>query len=136
VRDGAALRGMLALRLDGNRVAAEHVQLAFRECLLIELSAFGRGGNGIVHARVCDSGFGVVRDELIAVCPHPDARETRFLLHRRPSALARELGEWNSAVSQRPGSGVARILSCYRMVGSHSISASITYTVDIHYPRE
>ena len=41
VRDGAALRGMLPFRFDGDRVAAEHVQLAFRERLLIELAAFG-----------------------------------------------------------------------------------------------
>src|SRR5258705_14014633 len=51
MRDGAALRGMLTFCFDGNRVAAEHVQLAFRECLLIELTAFGRGRDGVENTR-------------------------------------------------------------------------------------
>ena len=84
VRDGAALRGVLAFRFDGDRVAAEHVQLAFGERLLIQLAAFGRWGDRIEDAGVCDAGFGVVRDELVAVGRDPDPGETRFLLHGRP----------------------------------------------------
>src|SRR5207245_11425810 len=80
-RDGAALGGMLAFGFDGNGVAAEHVQLAFRKCLLIQLAAFSRGRDRIEDARVCDARFSVIGDELIAVGRYPDTRETRFLLH-------------------------------------------------------
>jgi hypothetical protein len=47
VRDGATLRSVLALGLDGDGVAAEDIQLAFRECLLIQLAAFSRWGDWI-----------------------------------------------------------------------------------------
>jgi hypothetical protein len=71
VRDGAALRGMLAFRFNGNRVLAENVQLAFGEGLLIKLAALGRGGDWIEHAGIAMRVFRVIRDELIAVGSDP-----------------------------------------------------------------
>ena len=41
VGDGAALRGVLAFGLDGDRVAAEDVEFALGKGLLVELAAFG-----------------------------------------------------------------------------------------------
>ncbi len=67
VRDRAALRGVLAFGLDGDRVAAEDVQLAFGEGLLVELAAFGRGRDRVEDAGVGNPGFSVVGNELVAV---------------------------------------------------------------------
>src|SRR5205809_21299 len=62
VRDGAALSGMLALGLDGDRVLAEDVELAFRERLLVQLAALGRRCDGVEDAGIGNAGFGVVRN--------------------------------------------------------------------------
>ena len=67
VRDRAALRGVLAFGFDGDRVAAEDVELALGERLLVQLAAFGRGRDRIEDAGVGDARFGVVGDELVAV---------------------------------------------------------------------
>ena len=102
VRDGAALRGVLAFGFDGDGVAAEDVQLAFRECLLVELAAFGRWRDRIEDAGVGDAGFGVVRDELVAVGRDPDARENEASASWTPSALTRELGEYFAFQDSNP----------------------------------
>src|SRR5208283_57198 len=69
----AALRRVLAFGLNGNRVSAEDVQLAFGKGLLEELAAFGRGRDGVKHAGVGDARLSVVRDELVPVGGDADA---------------------------------------------------------------
>src|SRR4029434_9154880 len=79
--DGAALRGVLAFSFDGDRVPPERVELAFGKGLLVELAAFGRRRDWIEHASVCDTGFSVIGDQLIAVSRDTDAGGTRPSLH-------------------------------------------------------
>ena len=67
MRDGAALCGVLAFGFDGDRVAAEDVELAFGKCLLVELSAFGRRCDGVEDAGIGDARFRMVGNELVAV---------------------------------------------------------------------
>ena len=84
MRNGAALGRMLALRLNGNRVVAKDVQVAFRIGLLKKLAAFRRRCNRIKNAGIGDPRLRVVRDKLIAVCSDPDAGITRSFLHKIP----------------------------------------------------
>jgi hypothetical protein len=58
---------MLAFRFDRDRIASEGVQPTFSVGLLKELAPFGGRRDGIEHARIGDTRFGVIRDELIAV---------------------------------------------------------------------
>ena len=67
VGDGAALRGVLPFGFDGNRVAAEDVELALGERLLVELAAFSRGRDRIEDTGIGNARFGVVGNELVAV---------------------------------------------------------------------
>jgi hypothetical protein len=60
VRNRAALSGVLAFRLDGNGVVAEHVELSLGERLLVKLTALGGGRYWIEHATICNSSFCVV----------------------------------------------------------------------------
>ena len=84
VGDGAALRRVFAFGLDGNRVAAEDVQLAFGESLLVQFAAFGRGGNRVEHAGVGDPSFGVIGNQLVSVSGDADSRVTRPRSHDLP----------------------------------------------------
>src|SRR4030095_6087776 len=79
VGDGAALRGVLALGLDRDRVVAEDIELAFGEGLLVQLPAFGRRRDRVEHTGVGDARFGVVGDELIPVRRDADPRVARLL---------------------------------------------------------
>ena len=90
VRDGAALGRVLTLGLHRDGVAAEDVQFAFRERLLIELSALGRRRDGIEHTGVADARFGVIGDELVAVGRHPDPGVPWSHSHSKPSSLLLE----------------------------------------------
>ncbi len=83
VRDRAALGGVLAFGLDGDRVAAEDVQLAFGKRLLVQLAAFGRRRDGIEDAGVGDPGFGVVGNQLVAVGGDTDPRIAGSARHGR-----------------------------------------------------
>ena len=74
VGDGPALGRVLALGLDGQGVAPEHVQPALGERLLVQLAALGRRRDRVEDARVGDPRLGVVRHELVAVGGDPDAR--------------------------------------------------------------
>src|SRR5262249_39668483 len=127
MRDGAPLGRMLAFGFDGDGVAAEDIQLAFREGLLVQLAAFSRWRDRIKNARVCDARLGVVRDELVAVGGDPDPGKTRLLLHGTPSALTREPG--NISRDLTPVSSVVyrQILIPYRSLQSHTISVSIAF---------
>ena len=61
VGNGAALGRVLAFGLNGDRVAAEDVQMALGIGLLEELAALRRRRNGIEHAGIGDARLGVVR---------------------------------------------------------------------------
>src|SRR3974390_1048138 len=76
-----ALSGVFALRFYGERAAAEHIQAPLGIGLLVELTLFCRGRNGIEDTGVCNAGFGVVRDELITIGGNPDARKARSSGH-------------------------------------------------------
>src|SRR5438552_18425625 len=84
MRDRAALGGMFPLRLDGDRVLTKDVELAFREGLLIQLTALGGRRNRIEHTGFSNACFGVVGDELIAVSGNPDTRVARSGSHLNP----------------------------------------------------
>src|SRR5678816_4341076 len=127
MRDGAALGRMLALGFDGDGVAAEDIQLAFRECLLVQLAAFSRWRNRIKNASVRDARLGVVRDELIAVGRDADPGETRLLLHGRPPRSPREPGNISRELTLVASVGYRAILIRYRSVHSHTISVSIAF---------
>jgi hypothetical protein len=90
MRDGAALGRMLALGFHRDGVAAEDVQFALGERLLVKLSALGRWRDGIEHTGVADARFSVVRDQLGAVGRHPDPGVTRSHSHSKPSSLLLE----------------------------------------------
>jgi hypothetical protein len=77
-RRRAALRRVLALALDGDLRAAEDVQLTLRVGLLVNLAAFGRGGDRVENAAVGDAGFDVLGHQLVAVARHGDARVLRL----------------------------------------------------------
>jgi hypothetical protein len=102
VRDGSALGGVLAFGLDRNRAAAEHVQIAFSERLLVQLASLCRGSDRVEDAGVCYPRFGVVGNELVAVGGNPNARIPRLVLHatfllpRRPGSprVRRRLKPW------------------------------------------
>src|SRR5207247_4313798 len=84
VRDGAALRGVFAFRLDGDGIVAKDVEFAFSESLLVQLAALGRRRDRIENARVSDARFGMVGDELIAVRGYADTRVARPGRHGLP----------------------------------------------------
>ncbi len=69
---------MFALGFDRRRITAKNVKITFRERLLIQFTAFGRGCYGIVDTTVRHPCFRVVRHELIPVSRNPD---TRILWH-------------------------------------------------------
>ena len=89
VRDGAALRGVLAFGFDRDRVLAEDVEFALGECLLIQLAALGGRRDGIEDAGVGDTGLGVVGNQLVAVGGDADPGKTRSVLHQRPPQRVR-----------------------------------------------
>src|SRR5689334_6548070 len=122
---------MLAFSLDGNGVAAKDIQLAFRECLLIQLAALSGRGNWIEDARIGNARLGVIGDELIAVGRDPDPGETRLLLHGPPSAPTREPGNISRELTPVASVVYRAILIPYRSVESHTISVSIACFVDI-----
>ncbi|MDZ4802674.1 MAG: hypothetical protein SGI92_31315, partial [Bryobacteraceae bacterium] len=66
VRDGPALGRVLAFGLNGDGVAAKYVEFALGKRLLVQLTAFGRWGNGIEHTRLGNARFGVVGNQLVS----------------------------------------------------------------------
>jgi len=72
-RGGAALRGVLAFRLDRDLRLAPDVELALRVRLLVNLAALRRGRDRIKHAALGNAGFNVLRDELVAVAGDANA---------------------------------------------------------------
>ena len=85
VGDGTALGRVLALGLDGDRVAAEDVQFSFGERLLIEFAAFGRRRDRVKHAGVGDPSFGVIGNQLVSVGGDANPRVTRPRFHSTTS---------------------------------------------------
>ena len=83
----AALRRMLAFGLDGNRVAAEYIQVPLCICLLKELAALRRRRNGIKDTGIGNARLSVVADELIAVRSDPDSGITSRFRHSSPYAF-------------------------------------------------
>src|SRR5882672_10080943 len=81
MRNGAALRGVLALGFDRDRVAAENVELALSKRLLVQLASLSGGCNGIKHTSVGDTRFGVVRNQLVAVGRHANSGIPRLTRH-------------------------------------------------------
>ena len=81
VRDGSALRGVLAFRLDGDGVMAEDIQFAFRVSLLVQLAALGGRGDRVENSRVGDASFGVIRNQLISVGCYADTGVPGFFPH-------------------------------------------------------
>ena len=79
--DSATLGRVLAFCLNGNRVAAEDVQMAFGISLLEELAAFGGGRDGIEHASFSDPRFGMVGNKLVTVRGDPDTWITSSSFH-------------------------------------------------------
>jgi hypothetical protein len=77
MRNSAALGRVLAFRLNGYRIVAKDVEVAFGIGLLKQLAALGGGGDGVEHAGVGDTRLGVVRDELVSVCGNTNAWITR-----------------------------------------------------------
>ena len=82
VRDSAALSGVFAFGFDGHRAAAEDIQAAFSEGLLVEFAPFGGGRDRVENASIGDACFGVVGDELVAVCGDPYPRIARSGGHK------------------------------------------------------
>ena len=74
----AALRGVLALGLDGDLLLAPDVELTLGVGLLVDLAALGGRGDGVEDAALGDAGLDVLRDQLVAVAGDPDARVTRL----------------------------------------------------------
>src|SRR5882762_4186480 len=81
MRNGAALRRVLPLGFDRDRVAAENVELTFRKRLLVQLASFSGGRDGIKHASVGDTRFRVVGDQLVAVGGDPNSGIPRLARH-------------------------------------------------------
>src|SRR5208283_929850 len=105
----AALRRVLAFGLNGNRVSAEDVQLAFGKGLLEELAAFGRGRDGVKHAGVGDARLSVVRDELVPVGGDADAWVAS--LHGSLTVFLVSLGFLSAFLDSVPGSECAPVVS-------------------------
>src|SRR6266542_6036144 len=79
--DRASLRRVFAFRFDRKGVPAKYVEMPLGERLLVELAAFCRRRDGIEHAGVGDSRFGVIRDKLVTIRGDADPRVARFLDH-------------------------------------------------------
>ncbi|MBV6516708.1 MAG: hypothetical protein HPKKFMNG_02396 [Planctomycetes bacterium] len=79
--DGSALGGVLALGLDGDLLAAKHVQLSFGPGKLVILAHLGAGRDGVEHAGIGDARLGVVGNQLVAVGGEANAGEARFGFH-------------------------------------------------------
>ncbi len=72
-RRGAALRGVLALGLDGDLLLAPDVQFALGVGLLVNLAALGRGRDRVKDAALGDARLDILRHQLVAVAGHADA---------------------------------------------------------------
>ena len=57
MRDRAALRGVFAFGFHGDRVPAEHIEIALTERLLIQLTSLGRRSDGVEDAGIGNAGF-------------------------------------------------------------------------------
>src|SRR6266540_3878864 len=79
--DRASLRRVFAFRFDRKGVPAKYVEMPLGERLLVELAAFCRRRDGIEHAGVGDSRFGVIRDKLVPIRGDADPWVARFLDH-------------------------------------------------------
>jgi len=77
VRNSSALSRVFSFRFHGQRVAAENIQVALGEGLLVKFSTFGGGRDRIEHACIGNSRFGVVGHELVSVCGDPYSRVAR-----------------------------------------------------------
>src|SRR5262249_62304546 len=78
--DGPALGRVLAFGLDGEQVVTEHIEFAFGKSLMVQLTAFGRRCDGIERPYLSNACFSVVRNQLVTVGGHPNARKWSFSL--------------------------------------------------------
>src|SRR5262245_24234856 len=79
--DRASLRGVFAFGFHGNRVPAEHVEIALGKRLLVQLAAFSGRSDGVEDPGIGNPRFGVVRNQLVAVRGHTDSWVTRLFDH-------------------------------------------------------
>ena len=106
----AALRRMLALGLNGDRVVAEHIQVALSISLLEQFAALCGRRNRIEHAGVGNSRLGVVRDQLVSVGCDANARIASSNCHESLSMSS--VLVWFSSLPCTPGSGGLSLHTC------------------------
>ena len=81
MRNGAALRRVLAFGFDRDGAVAEDIQLSFRKGLLIKLAPFGGRRDRIENPGIRDACFRVIRNQLISVGGHSNTGIAWFFLH-------------------------------------------------------
>ncbi len=103
MRDGSALRCVLALGFDRDGAAAKDVKLAFRKSLLVQLATLGGRSDRVEDSRVGDASFGVIGHQLISIgcdadtgvtgfCPHYDLQAGSHLVGAVKIYLGAQLG--------------------------------------------